>query len=169
MTIEGPRPLDLGGHLLRMRVTAGVFLATVPLAGAVIWMVARRTSATLSPATVTVVAVVASLWIGFSANRDAQKRLEQIRRAAAVHGDDERLLRDHWFVYVVVLLRLEVLVVGGVVAAVWGVGPAVGVWLVLLGGLMVALTWPTARKAQLLLGRVRALRSSDDASTTGYS
>jgi len=102
-----------------------------------------------------------SLWIGFSANRDAQKRLEQIRRAAAVHGDEARLLRDHWLVFIVVLLRLEVLVVGGVVVAVWGKGPAVGVWLVLLGGLMIALTWPTARKTQLLLGRVRALRGDD--------
>lgn len=147
-----------------MRVTAGVFLATVPLAVVVAWIVPQRTSATLPPATVTVVAVVVSLWIGFSANRDAQKRLDQIRRAAAVHGDDERLLRDHWFVYIVVLLRLQVLVVGGVVVAVWGAGPAIGVWLVLLGGLMVALTWPTARKAQLLLGRVRALRGGDGAS-----
>ena len=161
MASEGSRQLDLGRHLLRMRVTAGVFLATVPLAGVVMWLFPHRTLATLSPASVTVAAVVVSLWVGFSANRDAQKRLEQIRRAAAVHRDDERLLRDHWYVYVVVLLRLEVLVVGGVAAAVWGAGPTIGVWLVLLGGLMVALTWPTARKAQLLLGRVRALRGGD--------
>ncbi len=161
MTIEGPRQLDLGRHLLRMRVTAGVFLATVPLAVVVMWIVPQRTSANLSPATVTVVAVVVSLWIGFSANRDAQKRLEQIRRAAAVHGDEERLLRDHWLVSIVVLLRLEVLVAGGVVVSVWGMGPATGLWLVLLGGLMIALTWPTPRKTQLLLGRVRALRGGD--------
>jgi hypothetical protein len=161
MTRETPPPSDLGKHLLRMRVTAVGFLATVPLAVLVAWIIPHRASATLSPATVTVVAVAASLWIGFSANRDAQKRLEQIRRAAAVHGDEARLLRDHWLVFIVVLLRLEVLVVGGVVVAVWGKGPAAGVWLVLLGGLMIALTWPTARKAQLLLGRVRALRGDD--------
>jgi len=144
-----------------MRVTAGVFLATVPLAVVVAWIVPHRASAALSPATVTIAAVVVSLWVGFSANRDAENRLEQIRRAAAVHGDDKRLLRDHWLVYIVVLLRLEVLVVGGVVVAVWGMGSAVGVWLVLLGGLMIALTWPSARKTQLLLGRVRALRGDD--------
>jgi hypothetical protein len=161
MTRETPPALDLGKHLLRMRVTAVGFLATVPLAVLVAWIIPHRASATLSPATVTVVAVAVSLWIGFSANRDAQKRLEQIRRAAAVHGDEARLLRDHWLVFIVVLLRLEVLVVGGVVVAVWGKGPAVGVWLVLLGGLMIALTWPTARKTQLLLGRVRALRGDD--------
>jgi len=161
MTSEEPRQLDLGRHLLRMRITAGSFLATLPLVVVGLWIVPHRASAALSPATVTIAAVVVSLWIGFSANRDAQKRLEQIRRAAAVHGDDERLLRDHWFVYIVVLLRLEVLVVGGVVVAVWGMGPAIGLWLVLLGGLMIALTWPTARKTQLLLGRVRALRGGD--------
>ncbi len=165
MADEGPSLLDLGKHLVRMRVTAGVFLATVPLAIVVMWILPHRTSASLPPATVTVAAVVVSLWFGFSANRDAQRRLDQIRRAAAVHGDDERLLRDHWLVYIVVLLRLQVLVVSGVVASVWGLGPAVGVWLALLGGLMIALTWPTARKVQLLLGRVRALRCRDDVST----
>ena len=59
------------------------------------------------------------------------------------------------------LVDCVVLVVGGVVVAVWGMGPAIGLWLVLLGGLMIALTWPTARKTQLLLGRVRALRGGD--------
>ncbi len=161
MACETPAPFDLRGHLLRMRVTSWVSLATVPLAVVVAWIVPHRALATLSPANVTLAVVVGSLWIGFSANRDAQRRIEQIRRAAAVHGDDARLLRDHWLVYIVVLLRLEVLVIGGVVVAVWGTGPGVGVWLVLLGGLMIALTWPTARKAQLLLGRVRALRDDN--------
>jgi hypothetical protein len=40
----------------------------------------------------------------------------------------------------------------------WGLGPGIGVWLLILGALMMGLTWPTARKTQLLLGRARALR-----------
>jgi hypothetical protein len=84
--------------------------------------------------------------------------LAKIRRAFAVHGDEGRLLRDHWLVYVVVLLRLEMMVVAGLVVALWGSGPMIGVWLLVLGGLMVGLTWPTTRKTQLLLGRARALR-----------
>jgi hypothetical protein len=32
------------------------------------------------------------------------------------------------------------------------------VWVIVLGGVMIALTWPTARKTQLLLGRARVLR-----------
>jgi hypothetical protein len=47
---------------------------------------------------------------------------------------------------------------GGLVVALWGLGPIFGVWLLILGGLMILLTWPTARKSQLLLGRARALR-----------
>jgi hypothetical protein len=40
----------------------------------------------------------------------------------------------------------------------WGSGALIGIWLIVLGGLMVGLTWPTLRKSQLLLGRARALR-----------
>ena len=162
MDSEKLAPGALERHLLRMRVTCGAFLATIPAAIAVIFLVPHRGTATVSPATITLVAVAASLWIGFTANRDAGNRLERIKRAGAVHGNDARLLRDHWLVYVVILLRLEMLVVCGVVVALWGLRPAIGVSLTLLGGVMIALTWPTARKAQLLLGRVRVLHGSDD-------
>jgi hypothetical protein len=47
---------------------------------------------------------------------------------------------------------------GGLVVALWGLGPVIGALLLILGALMVVLTWPTARKSQLLLGRARALR-----------
>ena len=153
-------PAFLQSHLLRMRLTAAVFFATAVAAAAVIFVVPHRGGSPASPATVTGVAVVAGLWVGFTANRDANDRLERIRRAAAVHGDDRRLLRDHWIVYLLVLVRLEILVIAGVVVALWGVGAGVGVWLILLSGLMIALTWPSLRKTRLLLGRVRALRES---------
>ena len=160
MSTEQADPTLLRSHLLRMRLTTAAFLATVVAAVVLIFVVPYRGGSLASPATVTLVAVAASLWIGFSANRDADDRLQRVRRAAAVHGDDRRLLRDHWIVYILVLVRLEILVIAGVVVALWGLGAGVGVWLTLLGGLMIALTWPSLRKTQLLLGRVRALRES---------
>jgi len=161
MTLEKPAPDELRKHLVRMRVTAGVFLGVIPVTIAVIFAIGHQGAARVSPVALSMVAIAASLWIGFTANRDARNRLDRIKRAAAVHGDVTRLFRDHWFVYIVILLRLEMLVVAGVVVALWGSGPTVGVWLIVLGGLMIALTWPTARKTQLLLGRVRGLRESD--------
>jgi len=145
-----------------MRVTAVAGLVVVVLAAIAAFVLPYRGSAVASPRTVTLVALAAGLWIGFSANRDATGRLEKIRRAFAVHGDEGRLLRDHWLVYVVVLIRLEMMAIGGLVVALWGSGPKFGIWLLVLGGLTIALTWPTSRKTQLLLGRARALR--EDAS-----
>ena len=150
--------VNLRSHLLRMRVTAGAGLVVVFFAAIAAFVLPYRGSAVASPRTVTLVALAASLWIGFSANRDAASRLEKIRLAFAVHGDEARLLRDHWLVYVVVLIRLEMLAIGGLVVSLWGSGPKFGIWLMILGGLMIALTWPTTRKTQLLLGRARALR-----------
>lgn len=154
--------VDLQSHLVRMRVTAVTGLIVVVGAAIAAFVLPYRGSAVASPRTVTLVALAASLWIGFSANRDATGRLGKIRQAFAVHGDEGRLLRDHWLVYLVVLVRLGMMVVGGLVVALWGSGPAIGIWLLVLGGLMIALTWPTLRKTQLLLGRARALREDVD-------
>ena len=145
-------------HLMRMRLTAGLFLAAVPAAVAAALVVPHRGAATASPMVITLTAVAASLWIGFTAGRDAVIRLERIKRAYAVHGDEKRLLRDHWLVFMTVALRLEIMVLAGLVIALWGLGPRIGVPVVVLGGVMVALTWPTSRKTRLLLGRARALR-----------
>jgi hypothetical protein len=150
--------VNVRSHLLRMRVTAVAALVVAIGVAVASYVLPYRGSAVASPLAVTLVAVVASMWIGFSANRDAAGRLEKIRRAFAVHGDEGRLLRDHWLVYGVILIRLEMMVLGGLVVALWGLGPTFGVWLLVLGGLMVVRTWPTARKSQLLLGRARALR-----------
>ena len=148
----------LQSHLLRMRMTAMTALAAVVLTAIAAFVMPYRGSAVASPRTVTLVALAASLWIGFSANRDAAGRLKKIRRAFAEHGDEGRLLRDHWYVYVVVLVRLGMMAVAGLIVALWGSGPTYGIWLLILGGLMIVLTWPTTRKTQLLLGRARALR-----------
>ncbi len=144
-----------------MRLTAGLFLATVPAAMAVAFLAPFRGSAVASPTTVTLVAGAACLWLGFSANRDAGKRLERVRRAYAVHGDERLLFRDHWLVYLVILIRLETMVICGLVASLWGTGPRFGFFMMLLAGVMIILSWPTARKSQLLLGRARALRDAD--------
>ena len=152
---------DLQSHLLRMRVTAFVGVVVVILSVVAAFVLPYRGSAVASPRTVTLVALAASLWIGFSANRDAAGRLERIRLAFAVHGDEGRLLRDHWLVYMVVLFRLGMMVVAGLIVALWGSGPTFGLWLLILGGLMIVLTWPTPRKTQLLLGRARALQNDD--------
>jgi hypothetical protein len=144
-------------HLLRMRITTGIFLATVPAAMIAAFLVPRR-PAMASPLTMTILAVAASLWIGFSAGRDTRTRLDRTKRAFAVHGDERRLLREHWMVYVVVLLRLEVMVICGLVVALWGLGPGTAVWLLLLAGVMIALTWPSIGKTRLLLERARRLR-----------
>jgi hypothetical protein len=149
---------NLQSHFLRMRVTAVVGVVAVIVSVVAAFVLPYRGSAVASPRTVTLVALAASLWIGFSANRDAASRLENIRRAFAVHGDEGRLLRDHWLVYVVVLFRLGMMLVGGLVVALWGSGPTFGIWFLIMGGLMIGLTWPTSRKTQLLLGRARALR-----------
>jgi hypothetical protein len=151
---------EIRRHLRQMRVTTGLFLATVPAAIAVAFLAPYRGSSVASPLTVTLTAAAASLWIGFAANRDAGTRLEKIRRAFAVHGDESRLLRDHWLVYLAVLVRLEMMVVCGLIVSLWGLGPGIGIWLLILGALMMALTWPTARKTQLLLGRARASREA---------
>lgn len=148
----------IDSHLARMRATAAAALLLVVLAVVAAFAMHYRGSAVASPTTVTLVAVAGTLWVGFTATRDADRRLEVIRRAFAVHGEEVRLLREHWIVYLVVVIRLSVMVLAGVVVALWGLGPRVGIWLTLLGGLMIALTWPTRRKIQLLLGRARALR-----------
>jgi len=152
---------DLHSHLLRMRLTTGLVLATVPAAVAVAFLAPYRGSSVASPMTVTLVAAAACLWLGFSANRDARERLERVKRAFAVHGEERLLFRDHWLVYLVILVRLEMMVVCGLVASLWGSGPRYGFWMLLLAGVMITLSWPTARKSQLLLGRARVLRDTE--------
>jgi hypothetical protein len=155
---ENTNPAEIDNHLARMRVTAVAALFLMVAAAVAALAMHYRGSEVASPMTVTLVAVAGTLWVGFTATRDADRRLEVIRRAFAVHGEEERLLREHWIVYLAVVVRLSVMVLAGVVVALFGLGPRVGIWLILLGGLMIALTWPTRRKIQLLLGRSRALR-----------
>jgi hypothetical protein len=147
----------LAHHLRRMRVVWAVFIATVPVAAAVGFGAPHLTTDVGSPLIVTLLVLAMSLWVAFTAERDARLRLDRAKRAFAVHGDASRLLRDHWVVLLVVLLRLEIIVLGGLVVAVWGVGPRIGLCFALAGGLLLALAWPTERKAHVVLQRAREL------------
>jgi hypothetical protein len=157
-----PAPADdesrvLASHLRRMRISWAVFIVTVPLVAAVGFIVPHLTTDIGSPLIVTGLVVAMALWVAFTAERDARVRLERAKRAFAVHGGLSRLLRDHWVVLLVVLLRLEFIVLGGLVVAVWGVGPWPGLWLVLAGALLMARAWPTEGKALALIQRGREL------------
>ncbi len=151
------QPGEIDRHLKNMRVATGVFLATVVLAAVLCIGVAKRESA-VSPMAVSLTAGAAALWVGFTANRDAQARLDRIKRAFAATGDEQRLLRDHRMVNLAVLVRLEVMVIAAVVASIWG-GTAAVAWGVLgLAGMMMFLSWPTADKTHTLIKRARELR-----------
>lgn len=150
-------PGDLDRHLGLMRWTTVGFLATVPLAALAMVLIPPRGSVA-SPLVVTLVASAAALWIGFTANRDAQARIDRTKRAFAALGDEQRLLRDHRLVNLAVLARLEAMVAAAVVASIWG-GSAAAAWGVLvLAAMMMGLSWPTAEKSHTLLERAREQR-----------
>jgi hypothetical protein len=147
-------------HLKIMRLTTIGFLASVPVAAAVVVLLPSRGSM-VSPLAVSLVAAAAALWVGFTANRDAQLRIDRIKRAYAVRGDALRLLADHRLVNLAVLVRLEVMVIAAVVAGVWGSMTAVPWGLLALAAIMMALSWPTADKSSTLLARARELRGRE--------
>jgi hypothetical protein len=147
-------------HLRVMRMTTVAALSAVPLAASAVVLLPRREGAA-SPLAVTMVALAAALWLGFTANRDAQTRLDRIKRAFAAHGDPDRLLADLRLVNLAILARLEVMVAAAVVAAVWGVGSGAAWGILALAAIMMALSWPTEDKSHILLQRARELRGRD--------
>ena len=148
---------EIDRHLRIMRLTNVGFLLTVPAAIIVLLVLPARESLS-SPLVVSLVAGAAALWVGFSANRDAQARVDRAKRAFAVHGDTRRLLKDHRLVNLSVLARLEVMVAAAVVAALWGVSSAAAWGILTLAALMMALAWPTAEKTHMLIQRAREQR-----------
>jgi hypothetical protein len=151
------QPGEIDRHLRSMRLTTAGFLFTVVLAAVLCIGVAKRESM-VSPMAVSLTAGAAALWVGFTANRDAQARLDRTKRAFAATGDEQRLLRDHRMVNLAVLVRLEIMVIAAVVASIWG-GSAAVAWGVLgLAGMMMFLSWPTADKTDMLIKRAREQR-----------
>jgi hypothetical protein len=154
------QPDLLKRHLGLMRVLAIVFLVVPWLVLLISFFMPRLEPGGASPTVVTLVAYAASLWIGFTANRDARQRLERIRRHFAVHGVEGRLLRDHRLVYLVILIRLSVIAGLGLVVSIWGNGPKAAIALELVCGILIGMTWPTLHKSRLLLQR--ACRGRDE-------
>lgn len=154
-TTLGPGEMDRHLHIMRLATIA--FVLTVPVAVVAVLVLPRREGLTSAWA-MTIVALVAALWIGFTANRDAQARLDRIKRAFAVHGDESRLLSDLRRVNLAVLIRLEAMVLAAIVAAVWGRSATVSWGMLALAAMMMALSWPTADKSLALLERARELR-----------
>jgi hypothetical protein len=144
-------------HLRLMRWTTVVFFLSIPAAVVAVLALPRR-EALASPLAVTLVAAAAALWVGFTANRDAQTRLDRIKRAFAVHGDERRLLSDLRMVNLAVLARLEVMVAAAVIAAVFGKGTAPAWGILALAAMMMVLSWPTEDKSHTLLERAREQR-----------
>ena len=154
---QDERPL-VRRHVLRCRLLWAVFFATVPAAGFMSFHVPRLEPGGATPTTLTLLAFAACLWVTFTAERDASRRLERARRAFAVHSELRRLLRDHLLVILAVLVRLEVVVVLSLVVAVWGWGHRAALWIAVLAALMMILAWPTARKVALVIHRARQQR-----------
>jgi hypothetical protein len=142
-------------HLVRMRITWAAYLATIPIAAVACHGLPRLDPPAATPTAVTLVGLAASLWIAFTAERDSRVRLDSGKRAFAVDRNLDRLLRNHWLVFASVMLRLEIVVVMGLVTAVWGLGPRLAVWFVLLAGLMIVLAWPSEHKTRLLIFRAK--------------
>ncbi|NOZ78237.1 MAG: hypothetical protein GXP48_03450 [Acidobacteria bacterium] len=144
-------------HLLRMRVVTAVFLVTIPVAGAGAFFLPRQRLDFVSPQAVLAITALIAAWYAFTINRFAAKRLHRIREAFDSHEDVERLLSGHFRVSVTVLVRLEVIVVCGLINAEAGAGPHTTVWYVIAAGLLMLLAWPTEHKTMLLLRRVGAM------------
>ncbi len=150
-------------HLLRMRIAAALFLVAQPLAAVLAYLLTRQRLSTLPPLAVTGLMLVWGLWLALTADRMAQGRLLRAKEAFVVHGDEGILLRAHYRVFQVVLLRLGGLTLAGLATAVWGVGPRTALWFFVAASLLGALAWPTMDKTHLLLRRARDLRDRENA------
>jgi len=120
----------------------------------VVFHLPSRQSALASPFVVTAGAFLLGLWFAASSDRDARARLEIIKLSFAEDGDLRRLLRNYWLVLLVVVLRLQALLLCGLLVAVWGKGPVAATPLLALAALLSARAWPRRSKIKLLLQRV---------------
>ncbi len=154
--------LQLQDHIKAMRrsalVLGGLLLPTA--VGA--FFLPRLANDLVNPMGATLIGAAAALWIAFSANRDARTRVDRVKRAFAVHGQFDRLFRDHHRAYLVVLLRLLAVAACGIVVTVWGAGPRLGLAFFILAAILMAMAWPTDHKTRLLIRRAQALRPKDD-------
>ena len=153
---------QLRGHLKTMRRSGMILIGLLLVMAVAQFFLPRLANDLVGPMGATVIAAAAALWIGFSANRDAQVRMDRIKRAFAVHGEVDQLLKDYHLAYLAVLSRLFAVAGCGVVVAIWGAGPKLGLAFFILAGILTAMAWPTEHKTQLLVRRARALLPTDD-------
>ena len=158
---SSPSSVQLHDHLKVMRRTIAAFGGVLLVMTISAFFLPRLGNDLVSPMGATLIGAAAALWIGFSANRDARVRMERVKRAYAVHGEIDRLLHDHHRAYLAVLIRLLAVAVCGVVVAVWGAGPGLGLAFFILAAILTAMSWPTERKTQLLIKRAQALRPDE--------
>ncbi|MCP4898564.1 MAG: hypothetical protein GY906_16445 [bacterium] len=159
MTTPATDPAVLERHLKRMKMIGIFFVTAQPVTLIILFLVrGSYANALLSPAQMTLLLAAGALWLAFTAERDAKKRLAHAKHGFTVHGDQARLLREHLLVYLQVLLRLEFLSVCGVLTSYWGKGPLIAIWFVILATILMALTWPTPRKTKLLIERAYTAR-----------
>lgn len=152
---------EMDRHLRIMRMTTVAFLITAAVAAVALVLVPSRESS-VAPMAVTLATAAAALWVGFTANRDAQVRIDRVKRAYAAKGDEFRLLRDHRLVNLAILVRLEVMVLAAVVAGIFGSNMAAAWGVLALAAMMMGLSWPTAEKSATLLQRAREQRGRVD-------
>jgi hypothetical protein len=143
-------------HLVRMRAVAGIAIALPIIASAVGLVLEPRSIVPVPRLAVTGLAICLALWFAVSAERDARRRLEMIKRGFVVHGEQGRLQREHLGVYVAVLLRLEAIVICGLMISIGGNGPVAAVPVHVIALIQIARTWPTEHKVLLLLRRAMA-------------
>ena len=154
--------LQMQNHIKAMRrsaLTLGGFLMAAAVGA---FFLPRLPNDLVNPMGATLIGAAAALWIAFSANRDARARMDRVKRAFAVHGQFDRLFRDHHRAYLMVLLRLMAVATCGIVVAVWGAGPRLGLAFFILAAILMAMAWPTDHKTRLLIKRAQALRPKDD-------
>ena len=154
-------PVQLNHHLKTMRRTVFAFGGMMIALAIATFFLPRLGNELVSPMGATLIAAAAALWIGFNANRDARARMDRIKRAFAVHGEITRLLQDHHRAYLVVLVRLLAVAGCGIVVAVWGAGPGLGLTFFILAAILMAMSWPTDHKTRLLIKRAQALRPDE--------
>ncbi len=160
-------PVQLNHHLKAMRRTVLGFGGIIIALAVTTFFLPRLGNELVSPMGATLIGAAAALWIGFNANRDARARMDRIKRAFAVHGEINRLLRDHRLAYLVVLLRLLAVAGCGIVVAVWGAGPGLGLAFFILAAILMAMSWPTDHKTRLLIRRAESLRPDESSAETG--
>lgn len=153
---------EMDRHLRLMRLTTLGFAATAAAAAAVLLLVPARPGG-WPPWAVTAAAGGAALWVGFTANRDAQARIDRIKRRFAVDSDSRRLLAGLRRVNLAVDVRLEAMVAAAVVAGTWGASRAAAWGVLALAAVMLGLSWPTEDKSLTLLQRAREQRGNSDA------